>query len=94
MPTAETAGFKSNLLINSDLPVYRQSAQAPVASNFRAKAISTEEILYGAGLCMRRAESRDYFALVASIDSEVALVRRDHNVAGIEFTHTNQTQVG
>jgi len=40
-----------NLLMIKGLGGYWQSGTARPASNFRAKALSTEEILYGAALC-------------------------------------------
>jgi hypothetical protein len=53
MPTVEMAGLSGNLLMQQDLQPYSDAGLAPGFSNFRAKALSTEEILYGAALCMR-----------------------------------------
>src|ERR1700686_1279413 len=53
MPTVEMAGLSGNLLMQQDLQPYSGAGLARGFSNFRAKALSTEEILYGAALCMR-----------------------------------------
>jgi hypothetical protein len=52
MPTMEIAELSANFLIHNDLRLYGGAGETPVATNFRAKAIPTEEILYGADSCM------------------------------------------
>ena len=93
MPTVEIAKVVGNLLINKELNQTLVGSPAPVDTNFRAKAISTEEILYGAGLCTRRGQRGDNLALIASINPKIILVDRNDNMAREEFTHANQTQV-
>jgi hypothetical protein len=52
MPTVKIAESSSNLLSHKDLRLYGDVSPTPEASNFRAKEIPTEEILYGADSCM------------------------------------------
>jgi hypothetical protein len=39
-------------------------------------------------------DGRNNFPLVPPVDPEIVLIHRDHGVTGIQFAHTNQTQVG
>jgi hypothetical protein len=94
MPTAEMDLSGCNLLSYNDLLRAGWHSVVPVASDFRAKAIRTEEILYGADSCTRRRKSGNDFPFVAPVDSEIAFIHSDHQMAGIEFTHPYQAQIG
>jgi hypothetical protein len=51
MPTVKMPALPANLLIYKDLGIQYGCTPALEDNNFRAKALSTEEILYGAALC-------------------------------------------
>ena len=93
MPTVEIPNSACNLLINHELEPAWLCTPAPVASNFRAKPICTEEILYGADLCTWRGERGNHLALIAPVSPKIVLVYCDDDVAGKQFTHANQAQV-
>src|SRR6266852_1020222 len=66
MPTVEMAEADGNLLTNNELRLMGLSCPAPADTNFRAKAICTEEILYGADLCTWRTKRGNNLALIVA----------------------------
>src|SRR6266849_6624430 len=66
MPTVEIAKEDGNLLNNKELRSSRLSSPAPWDTDFRAKAICTEEILYGADLCTWRTKRGNNLALIVA----------------------------
>jgi hypothetical protein len=93
MPTVEIAKADGNLMNKNELHQTWLGSLAPADTDFRAKALSTEEILYGAFLCTWRTKRGDNLAFIASVNPKIVFVHCDDNMAGKELTHANQTQV-
>ena len=72
---------------------YCFNTSAPLASNFRAKPICTEEILYGADLCTWRAKCGDNLALIAPVNPKIVFVHRPDPACVRYLSHPNDARI-